>query len=446
MIVHDKLPAGGGLARPARLLTGAALFVCCAAGLRLHYLSPGPAAVAPAVVFAALALIVAAQVWLALRWDSPTLAGLAGLQALIWSLLADTTAAGLPLLAALSLGAALLALRRDWWPLLAVTVVAVYAGHLLWLLNNPLAGNSVGAILPERFALAYLFACAAAFFWPALARDPRAEPSVLLVVLLNSLSLSVLTSLAVFALYGGRSPRVYALLASFFLLGSVVQWSRTHRQLEPALYACSGYLALTLAIYDYRGTSTLFFWLAVQSLVVISMALWFRSKFLVVTNCALFLCILAAYMTGFPSSAAVTLTFALVAHLSARLMNWQKSRLTLQTEALRNTYLATGFILVLYALGHWLPGPYVAPGWLAAGAAYFGVGLALGNRKYRFLAAGSALATAVRLCAIDMPRLLPDHRGATWICAGAAALVLSVLFARWRGRKSGSQRLDAARS
>ncbi len=445
MMAHEQNPAAGRrFGRLARLLTGAGFILFYYAGLRLHYFTSEPVVASAAVACAILAPIIAAQFWLALRWDSPTLAGLAGLQALIWSLLADTTAAGLPLLAAAALVAALLALRRDWWPLLSVAVVFVYAGHLLWLMNNPLAGNPVGAILPERYALTYLFACAAAFAWPALVRNPGSEPSALLVVLLNSLSLSVLTSLAVFALYGGRSPRVYALLAAFFLLCSVAQWRQTRRQFEPALYACSGYLALTLAIYDYRGTSTLFFWLALQSLVVISMALWFRSKFLVVTNCVLFLCILAAYMTGFPSSNAVTFSFALVAHLSARLMNWQKNRLTLRTEALRNTYLATGFILVLYALGHSVPEPYVALGWLGAGAAYFGVGLALRNRKYRYLAAGSVLAAAAHLVALDMPRLLPDHRGVTLLCSGAAALALSVLYARWRSRRSGPEPFDAA--
>jgi hypothetical protein len=437
MIAHEQKPDAGaiGLTRLSRAAAGAGFLLACYAILRLHFLSSDPPIASAWPALAAVAAVLAVQFWLALRWNSPFLAGLAIAEALFSSLVTDVAAIGFPVMFAAAVVAAVLAVRRDWWPLLAGTVVFVYGTNLIWLLNNPVAGNPVGTILPERYFPAALFACAAVFCWPALIRDPGTQPSALTVVLLNCIGLSMQASLAVFALYDGASPGMYSALAAFFLVSSVIQWQRTHRQLESALYACAGYLALSMAIYDYRGTATVFFWLAVQSLVVISMALWFRSKILVVTNCVIFLCILGAYMTGFPSSNGVTFAFALVAHLSARLMNWQKERLTLRTEALRNVYLVTGFVLVLYALRHAVPQAFVALSWICAGAVYFAVGAALKNRKYRYLTIASVVAAMGYATVCDMPRLMPDHQGIAMVMGVAAMLAATLFYAKLRQRR-----------
>ena len=200
----------------------------------------------------------------------------------------------------------------------------------------------------------------------------------------------------------------------------------------PAIYACFGYLALSVAIYGYSGVPAVFLWLALQSLLVVSMALWFRSKTLVVINAIIFLCILAAYVTSFPSSDWVNFSFALVGHASARIMNWQKKRLTLQTEMLRNIYLVIGFVFVLYTVYHVVPANYVTLSWMGVAVSYFLISLLLKNIKYRWLAIASALVTISFLFLVDLARLAPKYRVPAFLFVGIMTLVISLYYTKFR--------------
>ncbi len=198
----------------------------------------------------------------------------------------------------------------------------------------------------------------------------------------------------------------------------------------PAVYACFGYLALSTAIYGFSGMPLAFFWLALQSLLVVSMALWFRSRILVVANALIYILILAAYGVLSPLSHPVNFSFAFVSLGSARIMNWQRERLTLQTENLRILYLALGFVMVLYSLHSALPPQYVALSWTVAAAAYFLFSVILRNIKYRWMALFTFLATVIYLFLIDLPRLDPEFRVAAFIFLGLMALGISLFYSK----------------
>ena len=425
----------------SRIMASGSVILLYYATLRLHYFSSEPLVRNAVLAFSALLLVVAFQFYLAIKRNSQTLAILAVLLALISGHVSDSTQIGLSLLVIVCAVAVQLALMRSWWPILILTVILAYASHLLWLLNNAVVGHPLGAISADRYSPVYLFLCAILFFWSVFATDRSSEPGPMAVVFLNSAGLSVLISLVVFALYQKSYAQVYLAVAGFFMVGSMLQWLKAHQQLIPAIYACFGYLALSVAIYGYAGIPAVFLWLSLQSLLVVSMALWFRSKILVVANALIFLFILATYVTGFPSSDWVNFSFALVGHASARIMNWQKKRLTLHTEMLRDVYLIIGFVFVLYTLYHAVPANYVTLSWMGVAVTYFLVSLLLKNIKYRWLAVASALVTISFLFLVDLARLDPKYRVPAFLFVGVMTLVISLYYTKFRqlmgkGRKS----------
>ena len=46
----------------------------------------------------------------------------------------------------------------------------------------------------------------------------------------------------------------------------------------------------------------------------------------------------------------VNFSFALISLISARIINWKKSRLQIETDLIRNLYMLDGFFMVIFAL------------------------------------------------------------------------------------------------
>ena len=224
--------------------------------------------------------------------------------------------------------------------------------------------------------------------------------------------------------------RAFLPAAVVFLGLAVAQWSRTRARFAPALFAGVGFMAMSVAIFAWARTPRAFPWLALQSLLVVSMALWFRSRLLVVANSVIFILVLVAYLVARHPMHLSNFGFALVALISARIMNWQKQRLELQTEMMRNLYLVIAFLLVPYALYHAVPRQHVSLSWVAAAAVYFAVGLALRNVKYRWMAVGTLLITVPWLVFVDVARLSPGYRVAAFLGLGLIAVLISLFYGR----------------
>ncbi len=420
----------------SRITVNSSLLLLFYTTMRLHFFSAEPLIGYLYPAFSLLLIVVGLQLYLALRRQSQGLATLAIVSALVSALLIDKTHIGLPLVVVVCALGVFLEIRYGWWRLLMATTILAYSTHLLWLLNNPLAGHTLRGVTEHQYNLGYLFLYAAIFTLPALLRKEADSETALSIsiaeILLNCLGFSLLAFLAVMTHFPERYAAVYLGVAGLFLLISIIQWLKTHRQLAPAIYACFGFMALSIAIYGYAAIPTSFLWLSLQSLLVVSMALWFRSRFLVVVNSLIFIGILLAYLTTAPSSNLVNFSFVIVAHASARIINWQKERLTLRTESLRNVYLFIAFAMILYALYQIVPGQYVTLSWTAVAIGYFSFSYLLQNIKYRFMAMGVMLVTVVYLFLVDLARLAPKYRVAAFLFLGLMALVVSLFYTRIR--------------
>jgi len=353
---------------------------------------------------------------------------------MVAALLMDRTHVELPLVVALSAVAVYLGVQRGWRSLLNVSIVLAYASHLVWLLNNPVAGHPVQAVNEHQYNLVYLFLYAAIFSLPALLNGRLAvnDVSSVSTIFLNCGGLGFLMFLAVLSHFQKEYPAISIGVFGLFLASSIALWIRSSQPLGPAIYASFGFMALSIAIYGYAPMPGSFLWLSLQSLLVLSIALWYRSKVLIVVNSFIYVGILLAYFVLSPSSHPVNFSFALVALASARVMNWQKERLTLRTEMLRNLYLIIAFALIFYALYRSMPAQYVTLSWTLTGVGYFLLSYLLRSAKYRSMAISAMLLTVVYLFVVDLASLDPRFRVAAFLFLGLMAVMVSLYYTRIR--------------
>jgi hypothetical protein len=407
--------------------------------MRLHHLTSAPLIENRQAAFLLLLLVVGVVWFLALHTCSQVLAALAVSLGLMSALLNDTTHVILSLVAIQSALAVYLAIHRGWWRLLNLMIVLGYFTHVLCLLDNPVAGHALRAVAARQYPLAYLFLCAGIFAWPTLfyGQDSATDAARVGVVFLNCLGFPVVLLLAVLALFPKDVASISLAACVFLLACSVAQWLKTRLQFAATSYACFCYMALSVAIYEFAKVPGAFLWLTLQSFLVVSMALWFRSRTLVVVNAVIYLGILLTYWVSSPLSNTVNFGFALVALGSARVMNWKKERLTLKTDGLRNVYLASTFVMVLFSLYHAVPPSYVALSWTVTAVVYFLLSLLLKNIKYRWMSLFNLLATVLYLFLIDLARLDPRFRVVAFLFLGLMAVGISLFYTRLRrlGRK-----------
>jgi hypothetical protein len=418
----------------SRILVSASLLLGYYTTLRLHYYAVSPLIENRYFAFILVLLFAMIPYGIALRIGSQVLAGLPVFLVLLSALLGDAPHVTLLLAALQALLAVYLALRRDWWRLLNLTIVLVYLTHILWLINNPCAGHPLRPVAAGQYPPVYLFLCAAIFAWPTLFFDREAtiDVSRVGIVFLNCLGCSAVLGFAAVVIFPQELATIALAACTLLLACSVLQWLKTREQFAATVYACFSYMALSIAIYKFSPVPDAFVWLALQSFLVVSMALWFRSRTLVVVNAAIYFGMLIAYWISSPLSDLVNFCFAVVALLSARVMNWKKERLTLRTDGLRNLYLAATFVMVLYALYHAVPATYVALSWTATAVGYFLLSLLLKNVKYRWMSLFNLLATVLYLFLVDLARLEPGSRVSAFLVLGLMAVGISLFYARLR--------------
>jgi hypothetical protein len=192
----------------------------------------------------------------------------------------------------------------------------------------------------------------------------------------------------------------------------------------------SGYLAASAAIVHAAAVPDIFLWLCLQSLLVISTAVWFRSRIIVVANFAIYLIVFIAYLVVADAVSGLGLVFGVTALVSARILNWQRDRLTLKTDAMRVAYLLSGTVIIPLSLYAVLPAHLVAVSWLAVAVLYYGLSKWLRNKKYRMMALATLLATVAYVMLVGMSGVAIQYRVLSFVGVGLALLIVSALYFR----------------
>lgn len=288
-----------------------------------------------------------------------------------------------------------LSVKYHWTKLEIFVMVLSYLIYLNWLINNPfftglMQIRKIDAFYPGYILLYMLIFSSFYMIKPEEAID---ETKLILKTILN---VAFGYSLFILSLINQNSFVLFNILASAMFLGiSAYFYSKIKSKYLTFIYAMSGYLALSVALISQFRIPDSLILLSLQSLLVISTAIWFRSRAIVVANFIIFLCLIFSYLALNDGMGAASLSFGIVCMLSARIMNWQKERLELKTEQMRNSYLFIALFIIPLALYHTVPERYVAFSWIGASMLYYILSKVLKTKKYRWMAIITLAATII---------------------------------------------------
>lgn len=414
---------------------GAAMTLLFIGTLRLYFFGRQPALALDAfpgrTLLVLTVVINAAVAW---RGRSPWLALLALLIGCTAVLAVDTGGfliVALPLLA----GSVVVAVRRRrWTALLLAAIPSVYATYFIWAIGNPLGGGRFHYVTEPATAPAILIVTAGIFATGYLWRPDREREDGTMNA---GALLNCLVGYTAFLVHTAAAhPRNFTFLhiAAFlvFLGVAVLFWVRERSRVSTFFYALTGYAALSMAILKAAPVPDVFVWLSGQSIVVVATAIWFRSRLIVVANFLIYAAIVLGYMFVADRETGISIGFGLVALVSARILNWQRDRLELKTELMRNAYLLSGFVVFPYALHHLVPLRYVALAWIGLAVAYYALNFAARSQKYRWMGHATLGLTAIFLLLAGSGRIEPVYRVASFLALGTVLMVVSFVFTRLR--------------
>lgn len=423
----------------SQILYGGALFLLYFATLRLHFFSANPVILRRSVGLGLLLIVLGFELWLTARRRSEVMSGFVFAVGMATVAVADLAWFQLSFLVVLATAAYAL-VRARGWPWLGFAVAGLtYVLHLDWLLNNPLLGHALkGVEAPHGNLLAlacYSVPLVAVGYRPGAGSDHVALRIGRALLISGGAVLISMINVQLF--YAADPPWVETAVGAGLLLAAVAYWTHHQSVYATSIYACAGYMMLSLAIFRFFPAPDFYAWLAWQSLLVAATAVWFRSKIVIVANIFIFGGIYIAYLALGQATGPVNLSFAAVALLTARVLNWQKDRLELRTELMRNLYLGAASIVIPYGLFHTVPTSWVSASWLGVAVLYFGASVVLKNRKYRLMGICTILATIIYVFVVDLARLEPAYRIVSFLVLGVVLLGVSVAYARQRRRDRG---------
>jgi len=400
--------------------------------LRMHFFTPDPLIGSKSIALMLLLLVIGGQVYFSIRKQNEFMGTVSLILLLLTGLFYDSTYVTLTLNGTTAILALILFSRYGWWRLLLFIMFSVYLAHAMWYLNNPMVGNPLKAVDSHQHNIIYLIFYATAFALTLSVPHKKKVSNGILVsiAIWNAICFTLLMLLNVLGFYQDNYTWIFLIVSALCLIYSVILKSRTDRKFAPAFYACFGFMALSISVYGYSGLPEVYFFLALQSLLVVSMALWFRSRIIVIVNTIIFISILLAYLFTGDSMHHISFTFAFIALATARIMNWQRERLTLKTDIFRNIYLVAAFFTVLYALYHAVPSQYITLSWTAFAVVYFMLSVVLSNVKYRWMAILTILVSSLRLFLVDFARLETGYRVIAFLFFAIIALGVSIYYTK----------------
>ena len=401
--------------------------------MKLHFFATNAIISSYLIVLVLLLAIIGYLMYLSVQRKYAVYSGIAFVFLAITAMLSDSTHLMLFLTCLLSLSSIAFLYRFGWIRLVFLSIVLAYLVNLLWLLGNPLMGHPVQVIDNHQFGFIYLFLVAAVF--SSIALMPVKEESytstgIIGAIVFNGLGFIVMMGLFILSFFKDAYVLPTGIIAFYCIGYSILLKVKSNWKITAALYAIFGYLALTATIYGIYHFPQAYFFLAMQSLLVVSMAVWFRSKFIVIMNILMYISLLIIYLTTAEHGDAMNISFSFVALATARILNWQKERLTIRTESIRNFYLITAFPMVLYTLYHMVPGQFITLSWVLAAVAYFLLSLLLKIVKYRYMALGTMVAAALFLFLVDLARIELAYRVIALLSLAIISLALSFYYTK----------------
>jgi hypothetical protein len=330
-------------------------------------------------------------------------------------------------------------IKYKWETFFSFSIFLAYLTHFLWFINNPLLGHELlfvtGTKLNIVFPFLYFIIFTAAYI---IKRDEPGEP---FIKIFNNASNSIFFYILLLGLMiGGNNSEMFGItftLASIlFLSFSVFFWSKEQSKILTFLLAMTGYLALSTAIiYEFRIPNA-FIWLCWQSLIVISTAVWFKSKFIITANFFIYIIILIFYLFLADGFSYVSLSFGAVALTTARILKWKQDMLELKTEQMRNSYLIITLLFIPFVLHNIMPEGFAALSWVGVALLYYIFSLLLESRKYRWMAVLTLLMSIFYVSILGLTSGQLIYKIISFLVLGSVLIAISVLYGRMKNKQA----------
>ncbi len=443
MVIAAVLYGLAGLTRDSfvllsRYLRGSALVLLYCGILRFAFFTDSPLLAPESSTEVLLLLCVTVLTgFLSLRRGSAPLFALSLAMGAGTLLIADSLPITLPGLFLLVLGIVIVARRFGWHPVVMYGMVLIYIAHLLWTLNNPLLGHPATAAHTPAWSALALLMYAAGFAVGMLFRKDRSEEDAMVIssAIINAVlgyGMFLVLSLAAF---GASAVFLNICACCVFLAFAVAFWLREESSYSTFFYAMLGYMALSVSLLKLYTLPSLFVWLSIQSIFVVATAIWFRSRFIIVANFIIFLAVIFGYVVSTSQESGFILVFGVTGLVSARILNWQRDRLSLKTDLMRNAYLAAALVVLPYAVYHILPREFVALGWIGIAMLYYLMNVLISNQKYRWMGHFTLLLSILYVVLFGLGDVAPVFRIVSLLVLGITLTTVSLIFARMRARK-----------
>ncbi len=313
---------------------------------------------------------------------------------------------------------------------LAACIFVVYFAFAVWTINNPIVGNNIEIVKSPLISFYFLLFYMVLFAYGFLGKQKEESSEDLKSIISYINALTCFIIFVPFAFFGFRSSAVllYLSFSVVSLSVAVLYWRQTKSKYSTYIYALLSFVALSLAIIAAIKLPTAFIPLIWQSLIVIVFAIWFNSKGIVVSNFVMFILIFTAYLLTSQSFSLIGLSFGAIALISARLLNWQKKRLTLKTEMMRNIYLIIAFLSIPFTMIKSLPENYVGLSLILLSSIYYVLSAVLSNIKYRWMAHFTLLGTMIYVLIFLLGSLDNTFQVITLLTLTIALISVSIFF------------------
>ena len=416
----------------SRYLLGGGLLLLYFATLRLAHFTTAPAITTPGIELALLVAVVAYNLSVAFKRESIYLTASHLALGYLTALIGGQTFFVLSVITLLSATTVYFTLKFRWNALLAIGITFTYLTHFIWTANNPFFGNTLQFGVSPQIHLAFILLYTIIFAGAEMfrSRDIPENFPVIVNTVLTALFAYGLFALSTFVAQDISIPAWQVAASVVFLALSVVFWVREHSVYATFVYAILGYTALSAAIVAQFPQPDFFVWLCWQSIIVVSTAVWFRSRFIIVANFIIYLFVFIAYLSTAGTVGSVSVSFGVVALLSARILNWQRDRLELRTDLMRNAYLASSLLFLPYALYNSVPPHFVSVSWLILASFYYIASRLLKSRKYRWMALLTTLLTILYVFIMDLTTVDPVVRIVSFLVVGSVLLTISMIYSR----------------
>ncbi len=401
--------------------------------LRLHFYTEKPLLANQHFSAILLLSVVGVQLYFAVKKQSQVLAGLAFAMALTTAYVYNQTLAFFLISLSTSALAVLSFWRFNWWKVLVFIIIAGFIVNLAWLLGKtPVSVAKIPPDLGFRFAFLFFSVTAAVYSLVVFRKQEVSFPGniVLTTLMLAGVTYSMLLFTLVVNFFPTTFVPLFMSISIYCIVYSVILKFYSPWKYAPALFALFGFVAISITVYDVYRFPDSFLLLICQSVLVLVLALWYRSQIITLMNTFLLLILITLYYSISGKLQMVNFAIPLVAFLSARTINWQKERLNIKTDFIRNIYLFTLFFSLLYATYNGLQGRYVTVSWLFIAGIYFGLSIFIKSIKYRWMAMGNLLIAAFYLFLVDLAKIDLIFRILIFLAFAITSIVISTYYVK----------------